>query len=111
MQFDFRGLTERKVRASSLRRSIGRKREYYYSLFVTVVVKILLFFSLWMLFISSIRIMRTSFKGISGAWRVALAAVVAIIACIIGLYIYMDIKEIRRYNRELKEGRATDPHP
>ena len=88
-----------------------RTRGYYYSVFVTLVVKIILFAFLWLLFISSIRIMRTGFKEISVALRIAFPAAAAIIACIIGLYIYSDIKEIRRYNRELEEGRTADRHP
>lgn len=88
-----------------------RTREHYYSVFVTLVVKIILFAFLWLLFTSSIRMMRTGFRETPVALRIAFPAVVAIIACIIGLYIYSDIKEIRRYRRELEGGRTADRHP
>lgn len=98
-------------RAPSTRRSIAGRREHYYSLFVTFVVKIILFVFLWMLFISSIEIMRTGFREIPAAWRAAFPATVAITACLMGICIYLDINEIRRYGEELEEDRATDCHP
>jgi hypothetical protein len=74
-------------------------------------VKIILPVFLWMLSIPSIRMARTGFQDISGAWRVALQAVDAGIARIIGLHIYTDIKEIRRYDREPEDGCSADRHP
>jgi hypothetical protein len=56
-------------------------------------------------------LMRTRFTETPLALRIAFPAVAAIIACIIGLYIYSDIKEIRRYRRELEGGRTADRHP
>jgi len=105
MKFDFRRAASRRKLRSPARASLLRSREYYYSLFTTLTVKIVLFIFLWMLFGSAVRIMRTSFKNVSGAWRVALPGAVAIIALLIGYHIYKNIMEIRRYNRELDEAR------
>lgn len=86
---------------------IARTREYYYSLFTILVVKIVLFIFLWILFGSAVRVMRGSFKSISDTWRLALPSAIAIIAMIIGYHIYKNIKDIRKYDRELKEARSA----
>ena len=89
------------------RNRIARTREYYYSLYTTLVVKIVLFAFLWALFGTSTKVMRTGFKNISHAWRVALPAAVAIIAAIIGYQIYKNIREIVNYAKELQRTRDT----
>lgn len=88
---------------SSFGRKIDRTREYYYSLFSILVVKIVLFFFLWVLFASSIRIMRTGFKTIPQLWRLMLPGFVAAVAVFIGYHIYKNIKEITEYGKELKK--------
>ncbi|MCX5752679.1 MAG: hypothetical protein NTW97_03410 [Candidatus Krumholzibacteria bacterium] len=105
MQFDFRKPVSRKRLRVPGRAGLSRSREYYYSLFTTLTVKIVLFIFLWMLFGSAVRIMRTSFRNIAGAWRVALPGAVAIIALLIGYHIYKNIKEILECNREMDEAR------
>lgn len=107
MRFDFRRPAGRRTFHSPMRNKLAGSREYYYSLFTTLVVKIILFFFLWMLFVSSIRVMRRSFKDISAIWRFVLPGAVAIMAILIGYHIYKNIKEILRYNRELEEARKT----
>jgi hypothetical protein len=96
---------------SPFRSKLLRTREYYYSLFVTLVVKIILFFFLWMLFATSVRIMRKSFRNISDAWRVILPAAVAGIACLIGYHIFKNVMDIRRYSKEMDEQRRSGGHP
>jgi len=91
------------------RNKISRTREYYYSLFTVLVVKIVLFAFLWVFFGASVKIMRTSFKNIAETWRFALPAAVAIIAGIIGYQIYKNIKEIVRYSKQLEQARRIDP--
>jgi hypothetical protein len=93
------------------RNSVTRTREYYYSLYTVVAVKIVLFSFLCVFFGASIRIMRTSFKNIAQLWRVALPTAVAIIALIVAYQIFKNIKEIVRYDRELKESRKMGPPP
>jgi hypothetical protein len=105
MRFDFRKTASRRRLRSPRRGSLLRSREYYYSLFTTLMVKIVLFIFLWMLFGSAVRIMRKSFRNVADAWRVALPGAVAIIAILIGYHIYKNIMEIRRYSRELEETR------
>lgn len=105
MKFDFRKGAGRRRWPSSRSAKIVRTREYYYSLFANLVVKIVLFVFLWMLFASSVRIMRKSFRNISDVWRIILPSAVAIIAIIIGYHIFRNIKEIRRYGKELEEAR------
>jgi amino acid permease len=105
MQFDFRRSAGRSRFRSSEAQKIARSREYYYSLFTTLAVKIVLFVFLWILFGSAVRVMRKSFKNVSDTWRMALPAAIAAIALLIGYYIYKNIKEIRRYNQELAEAR------
>ena len=91
------------------RNKISRTREYYYSLFTVLAVKIVLFTFLWFFFGASVRIMRTSFKNIAETWRFMLPAAVAIITLIIGYQIYKNIKEIVRYSKELEQSRKIDP--
>lgn len=105
MPFDFRKSSSRRRFGSSAGDRLARSREYYYSLFTTLSVKIVLFFFLWMLFGSSVRVMRKSFKNVSETWKVALPAAIACIAVLIGYHIYKNIKEIRRYSKELEEAR------
>ncbi len=105
MPFDFRKQARRRRFGSSAGDRLARSREYYYSLFTTLGVKIVLFFFLWMLFGSAVRVMRKSFKNVSDAWKIALPAAVAFIALLIGYHIYKNIKEIRRCGRELAEER------
>jgi steroid 5-alpha reductase family enzyme len=108
MLFDFKRPARGRRYSSSVRNEVIRTREYYYSLFTTLVVKIILFIFLWMLFASSVRVMRKSFRSISEAWRLALPGAVAAIAILIGYHIYKNIKEILRYNKELEEVRKTN---
>jgi low affinity Fe/Cu permease len=105
MQFDFRKPAGRRRFRSPEAQKIARSREYYYSLFTTLAVKIVLFIFLWMLFGSAVRVMRKSFKNVSDTWRMALPAAIAAIAILMGYYIYKNIKEIRRHNLELAEAR------
>ncbi|MDD4856840.1 MAG: hypothetical protein PHD74_01900 [Candidatus Krumholzibacteria bacterium] len=109
MPFDFRKRSAKRHSHIFGRTKIVRTREYYYSLFTTLMVKIVLFIFLWMLFASCVRIMRTSFRGISDIWRFVLPAAVVIIAIIFGIRIYKDIKELRRYGNELKEAQREKP--
>lgn len=103
MRFDFRERASRRRFRSPERLRLLRSRERYYSLFATLVVKILLFVFLWLLFDSAVRVMRTSFKNVSDGWRTALPAAVAMIAILIGYHIYRNIKEILRLNKEFNE--------
>lgn len=105
MPFDFRKTVRPRRFGSSAGDRIARSREYYYSLFTTLAVKIVLFFFLWMLFGSAVRVMRKSFKNVSDSWRIALPAAIAFIALLIGYHIYKNIREIRRYSREMDEER------
>lgn len=105
MPFDFRKPAGRRRFNSTEAGRLARSREYYYSLFTTLAVKIVLFIFLWMLFGSAVRVMRKSFKNVSDAWRMALPGAIAAIAILIGYHIYKNIKEIRRYNRDLDEAR------
>jgi hypothetical protein len=107
MLFDFKRPARGRRYSSSMRNKLVRTREYYYSLYTTLVVKIILFIFLWMLFASSIRVMRQSFKSISDGWRIALPGAVAAIAILFGYHIYKNIKEIVRYGKELEEARKT----
>jgi low affinity Fe/Cu permease len=107
MVFNFRQPVRRRY-TSSLRGKIALTREYYYSLFTTLVVKIMLFIFLWMLFASAIRVMRKSFKNISDTWRLVMPTAIAAVALLIGYHIYKNIKEIVRYNKELSEARKTN---
>jgi uncharacterized integral membrane protein len=91
------------------RNRIARTREYYYSLYTVLVVKIILFVFLWVFFSASVRIMRTSFKNIAETWRFILPAAIAAISLIIGYQIYKNVKEIVRYGRDLRQSRKTDP--
>jgi len=108
MPFDFRKQSGRRRFGSSKAQEISRKKEMYYSLFTTLGVKIILFIFLWMLFGSSVRVMRKSFKNLSDTWRMALPAAIAAIALLIGYHIFKNIMEIRRYGRELEEARRPD---
>jgi hypothetical protein len=108
MPFDFRKQARPHRFGSSPRDRLARSREYYYSLFTTLGVKIVLFFFLWMLFGSAVRVMRKSFKNVSDTWRFALPAAIAFIAVLIGYHIYKNIKEIRRCGRELDEERKKN---
>jgi len=92
---------QRRMR-SSLGRRIARTREYYYSLFTILVVKIVLFLFLWVLFASSIRIMRTSFQAVSPFWRFMLPGAIVAINLYIAYHIFKNIKEIREYDKDLK---------
>jgi low affinity Fe/Cu permease len=103
VKFDFRKGAGRRRFPASGRGKIARTREYYYSLFATLVVKIILFVFLWMLFVSSVKIMRRSFRNISDTWRIILPSAIAIIAFIVGYHIYKNIRDIRRYGRELED--------
>jgi hypothetical protein len=105
MPFDFRKPLGRRRFRSTEGERLARSREYYYSLFTTLSVKIILFIFLWMLFGSAVRVMRKSFKNVSDAWRMALPGAIAIIAMLIGYHIYKNIKEILRCNRDLGEAR------
>jgi hypothetical protein len=105
MPFNFRKRSVRREFTLSGRSKIGHTREYYYSLFATLMVKIVLFISLCMLFASSVRIMRTSFRSISEAWRFIMPSAVAIIAIFFGYRIYKDIKYIRSYSKEMERAR------
>jgi low affinity Fe/Cu permease len=105
MPFDFRKPARRGRFGTSEGDKLLRSREYYYSLFTTLAVKIVLFLFLWMLFGSAVRVMRKSFKNVSDAWRMALPGAIAIIAILIGYHIYKNIKDIRRCSRELDEAR------
>lgn len=105
MPFDFRKPGGRRRFRSTEGERLSRSREYCYSLFTTLAVKIVLFIFLWMLFGSAVRVMQKSFKNVSDAWRAALPAAIAAIALLIGYHIYKNIKEILRYNRELDEAR------
>jgi flagellar biosynthesis protein FlhB len=105
MPFDFRKPASRRRFRSSESERILRSREYYYSLFTTLAVKIVLFIFLWMLFGSAVGVMRKSFKNVSDAWRMALPGAIAAIALLIGYHIYKNIKEILRHNREFDEAR------
>jgi hypothetical protein len=105
MPFDFRKSSTRKRFGSSAGDRLARSREYYYSLFTTLGVKIVLFFFLWMLFVSAVRVMRKSFKNVSDTWKVAMPVAIAFIAVLIGYHIYKNIKAIRRCGRELEEER------
>lgn len=87
---------------SSFGRKIDRTREYYYSLFTVLVVKIVLFLFLWILFASTIRIMGTSFRSVPSFWRLALPGAVLIMNSFIGYHIYKNIKEIVEYGKELR---------
>ena len=102
MIMGFRPPSKSRRMRSSFGRRIDRTREYYYSLFTILVVKIVLFLFLWVLFASSIRIMRTSFQSVSTFWRFALPGAVAAINSFIGYHIYKNIKEIGEYGKELK---------
>jgi hypothetical protein len=105
MPFDFRKPAGRRRFRSPDAEKLSRSREYYYSLFTTLTVKIVLFIFLWMLFGSAVRVMRKSFRNASDVWRMALPGAIAIIALLIGYHIYKNIKEILRCNRELEETR------
>jgi hypothetical protein len=105
MPFNFRKPPSRPGLRSPGRSGLVRSREYYYSLFTTLAVKIVLFVFLWMLFGSAVRIMRTNFRNLSNGWRVVLPGAIAIIALLIGYHIYKNIMAIRGYNRELDEAR------
>ncbi len=72
------------------------EKEYYYSLGAIILVKIVLFVFLWVLFASSIRVMRTSFRGISQTWRFAFPVFIGAVALYIGYHIVKSIKEIMR---------------
>lgn len=87
---------------SSFGERMARTREYYYSLFTILVVKIVLFIFLWVLFGNTLRAMRTGFKNIPQAWRIILPAAIAAMALFIGYHIYKNIKEIRAHGRELQ---------
>lgn len=103
MPFNFR---EKAHRRAYFHRRVSREvlnRERYYSLFAILTVKIVLFGFLWGLFFSSVRVMRTSFKNISDAWRVALPVAIVIIAAITAWNIYRNIKELIAIRRELKQ--------
>ncbi len=105
MPFDFRKPAGRRRFRSAEGEKLSRSRERYYSLFTTLAVKIILFFFLWMLFGSALKVMRTTFKNVSDAWRAALPGAIAMIALLIGYHIYKNIKEILRYNRDLDEAK------
>ena len=105
MPFDFRKPAGRRRLGSPEGERLSRSREYYYSLFTTLAVKIVLFIFLLMLFGSAVRVMRKSFKNVSDAWRMALPGAIAIIAMLIGYHIYKNIKEILRCNRDLDDAR------
>jgi hypothetical protein len=105
MPFDFRKPVGRRRFRSSEGERLLRSREYYYSLFTTLAVKIVLFIFLWILFGSAVQVMRKSFKNVSDAWRMALPGAIAAIALLIGYHIFKNIKEILRCNRELDEAR------
>jgi hypothetical protein len=105
MPFDFKKPARRGRFHSPEGEKLARSREYYYSLFTTLVVKIVLFIFLWMLFGSAVRVMRKSFRNVSDAWRMVLPAAIAGIAILIGYHIYKNIKEILRCNKELAEAR------
>jgi len=108
MVFNFRQAAGRRRINSPLRRKIALSKEYYYSLFTTLVVKTILFVFLWVLFASSIKVMRRSFRNISDTWRLVMPSAIAAVALLIGYHIYKNIKEIVRYNRELNESRKAN---
>ncbi len=108
MPFDFRKPARRRGFRSAEGERLSRSREYYYSLFTTLAVKIVLFVFLWVLFGSAVRVMRKSFRNVSAVWRVALPGAVAFVAFLIGYHIYKNIKEILRFNREIDEARKKN---
>lgn len=103
MPFHFKEKAHRRAYFSRRMTREVVNRERYYSLFVVLVVKIVLFFFLWGLFASAVRVMGTSFKNINGAWRVALPAAIVVMAVFIARTIYKNIKEIIALRRELRE--------
>jgi hypothetical protein len=105
VRFDFGRPASRGRFRSPGKRRLARSRGRYYSLFATLVVKIMLFIFLWLLFDSAVRVMRTSFKNVSDGWRAALPAAVAVVAILIGYHIFRNIKEILRFKREFNEAR------
>lgn len=107
MPIGFYQRPDRRRYSSHLRDRISRTREYYYSLFTTLMVKIILFVFLSVLFVRTVRIMRTSFKNISNFWRYVLPAAIVVIALILGYRIYCNIKDIQRYNREMSDARKA----
>jgi uncharacterized integral membrane protein len=109
MVIGFRQPQHRRRFQLSGRNKISRTREYYYSLYTVLSVKIVLFAFLWVFFGASVKMMRASFKNIAETWRFALPAAVAIIACIIGYQIFRNIKEIVRYSKELEQARKVNP--
>ncbi len=108
MVIGFRAPQGRRRFHTRMRDKISRTREYYYSLFTVLVVKIILFIFLWVLFGTTIRVMRVSFKNVSEAWRFVLPVAVAIIAVIIGYHIYKNIMEIIQQNKEMERARKGD---
>ena len=107
MPIGFYQRPDRRRYSSRLRDRISRTREYYYSLFTTLVVKIMLFVFLSVLFVRTVRIMSTSFKNISSFWRYALPIAIAVIALILGYRIYCNINDIRKYTREMSDARKA----
>ncbi len=90
--------------ASRFRRGTRGTRGGYRALYVTLLVKILLFVFFWMLFASTIRAGRTGLRGLPMSWRIALPTAVALSALVTGYFIFNNIMEIRRYKKGLREG-------
>lgn len=87
---------------SSFGERAARTREYYYSLYTILAVKIVLFIFLLVLFGNALRALRAGFKSIPQAWRIILPAAILAMALYIGYHIYKNIKEIRGYGKDLK---------
>jgi hypothetical protein len=97
IRFQERG---RQKKIPSIRKGKDRQDE---GVLLLIIRQIILFVFLWMLFVSSVKIMRRSFRNISDTWRIILPSAIAIIAFIVGYHIYKNIRDIRRYGRELED--------
>ena len=93
----FTSPSRRRRAGSSLEGRILPTRGRYYSLFVILIVRLILFVFLWVLFATTVRIMRTSLRSIPQHWRYVLPGVIAGIAALIGYHIFLNGKEIARH--------------
>jgi hypothetical protein len=92
---------------SRFRTTVARTREHYYSLFITLLVKSVLFVFLWMLFRSTVRVIRGGFLNISAPWRFLLPAAIAAAAALTGYHIFKNMRDIQRYRSEIREARIS----
>ncbi len=84
---------------SSLRTSIRRKREYYYSFVTVLVVKIVLLVFLCILFSTTLRVFYSRFSGRTPFVRFSVPVLVLVMIVVLIWFIVKNIKELKNeYN-------------